>query len=527
MFKLQQKPDGSYRLAGAPQGLSAATELPEPPPPRVRGKQAALPSYLRSAKPNTSTALQRNDRGLANLDITSYRIGNDSREVVRNFRRGSPDLSAAVTSYIRTAVTSGYTAYARSRDRKIDPAATKALHQILSQIDVLNDYTIGYDDSMSIRSLCETWANELVSYGACAGELVLNQARLPDKIQPISTSQIRKYPSKDGKRTTPKQILSGTEIDLNIPTFFMVELDVDLLEAYPISPIEPAVQSVLFSTQLMNDIRRVVRKAIHPRVIVTIDEERFRKTIPQSIMNDQDKVIEYMNAVVAEVTDRVTNLEPEEALVVFDSIGIEVKDHGNTNLSNEYTALHDMADAKMATGAKVLPTVLGKAGATSNVASTEAMMFLKYVEGTVWGKLNEMFSKMLTLAVRLMGYDVIVSFQLDDIELKPKSELEAFRAMKQSRVLMLLSLGLITDEMASIELTGHLPPDGYKPLTGTGFMPNSSVAPAGDGYNGATNKGSTLNQNLSSDAPKGVKSQDGGKAAEGEVIDLLTARPAR
>jgi hypothetical protein len=130
---------------------------------------------------------------------------------------------------------------------------------------------------------------------------------------------------------------------------------------------------------------------------------------------------------------------------------------------------------------------------------------MKYVEGTIWAKLNEMYSKMFTLAVRLLGHDVYVEFQYNTIDLRPESELESFRSMKQSRILDLLSLGMVTDEHASILLTGSMPPAGYKKLSGTGFRATAKTEPAGDGYNGASNSGSTMNQNLKSDAPEGAK----------------------
>lgn len=487
--------------------IGSATAFPTAPPPKVKAKAQAVPSFNKTLSPSTKSPINRTDNALINKDLTTLRVGADSREVIRKFARSSPDLSAAVTAYVRTGITSGYTAFARNMDGTINPEATAALMQVITRMDVLNDYTIGYDDSLSLRSLSEVWARELVTLGACCGELVLDKQRLPEKIQPITSAQVRLFPSKDGRKRIPKQFVGGEYIDLDIPTFFMVMIDEDLQEAYPISPIEPAVQAVLFSADFMNDIRRIVKKAIHPRVTAVIDEVKFRASLPIDVKADQEQLEAYMAGIVGQLEEKLNSAEPEEAFVFFDSIGISVVDHGNTNLSQEYTVIQDMADAKLAAGAKVLPVTLGKSG-TSNAASTEAVMFVKYVEGTVWAKLNEMFSKTFTLAVRLLGHDVTVQFKYNSIDLRPDNELESFRSMKQSRVLMLLSLGLISDEAASIELTGYLPPVGYRPLSGTGFMPNSSVEPTGDGHNGASNSGSTMNQNLNGDAPQGVKSQN-------------------
>lgn len=486
--------------------LSAAAHVPQQATPRVRSGQASLPSYVRTARPNPEVPLQTLERNLANTDITKLRHGRTTQQTIAEFVRSSPDLSAAVTAYVRTAITSGYTAVANNPDGTVNAEATNLLAQIITRLNLINDYSIGFDDSPSLRSASETWAWEIMKHGAMAGELVLDSARLPYKLQPVNAAQIKRYSSKDGKRTVPKQLVAGNYIDLDYPTFFMVSLDQDTTTAYPTSPIEPAIQAVVFGASFMNDIQRIVKKAIHPRVIVTINEEKFRKSMPLEAQQDQDKADAYLNSVLEQIQSDINGLEPEEALIVFDHIGIKVTDHGNTNLSGEYKIVQDFIDAKMSTGAKALPTVLGHANSTANVASAEVLLFMKYVEGAVWGKLNEMLSKMLTLAVRLFGLDVSVTFTYNPIDLRPDSELEAFKAMKQSRVLELLSLGLLSDEEAAILLTGHLPPKGYVNKAGTGFH-SASKQPVGNGYNGASNSGSTMNQNLNSDAPTGAKSR--------------------
>lgn len=499
--------------------MSALSNLASPPlPTKVANKQQTLPSYLTTATPSTQSPLIRNDRALANKDILDYRVGADSRQVIRDFTRADPNLSAAVTSYIRVGITSGFTAIARNLDGTVNPDATSALAQIIARMNVLNDYTIGYDDGRSIRSLSEAWARSIFTTGAMAGELVLDKLRLPSHMHPIAVSQIRLYPSTDAKKLVPKQYIAGQYIDLDIPTFFMVTLDEDLQDPYPISPIEPAIQAVLFNADFMNDLRRIMKRVIHPRTLVTIDEEKFRKSLPPDVQNDTEKAAAAMNGVLAAVENKINGMKPEDAIVIFDTMGITIVDHGNTNLSQEYTYLEGTANARLAAGAKVLPTVLGHSNGTSNTASAEVLLFMKFVEGTVWAKLNEMFSKMFTLATRLLGYDVYVEFRYNTIDLKPESELESFKQMKQSRVLGLLSLGFVTDEDASIQLTGQLPPAGFKPLSGTGFMPMGAGAqPTGDGNNGASNSGSTMNHAMRPTTP--TKPAGGaGKKADLELV---------
>jgi hypothetical protein len=114
-----------------------------------------------------------------------------------------------------------------------------------------------------------------------------------------------------------------------------------------------------------------------------------------------------------------------------------------------------------------MPAILGR-DSSGSTATTSAMLFLKNAN-IIRTKLNTIYSRMLTQAVRLMAQDVYVEFTYAELDLRPQAELEAYRAMYQSRILEQLSLGFITDEEASIKLTGNLPREGHVPLSGTMF----------------------------------------------------------
>jgi hypothetical protein len=209
-----------------------------------------------------------------------------------------------------------------------------------------------------------------------------------------------------------------------------------------------------------------------------------------------------------QLSAQINDLEPEDALVHFDSVGINLLNNGNISLDAEYQTLNNMVDAKVSTGARTMPSVLGHGSGSQNVASAETLLFTKNAKGMVQAKLNEIYSRALTLAVRLFGYDVYVEFRYADIDLRPESELESFRSMRQSRVLEQLSWGFISDEQASIELTGQLPPPGFKPLSGTGFYNAPKVDPNANPHTNQSTGGSNggvSEQGPKSDAPKQTK----------------------
>lgn len=491
-------------------GSSGSSPIAVPLP--VAGKTAVvIPSFSTSAKPNPNSALRITDNLFGSTDLSTLRSSSrDTRDLLRKLGKASPEVSSSNYAHARVGIPRRYTAVARNLDGTFNRDATRLLHAVLTRMNLLGDSVKNkFDDSLSIRSLCESWVSDLRIYGACCAELVLDKARVPYKIQPVSFSQIRLYPSSDGKGVVPKQSIGGQEIDLNIPTFFMVALDQDLLDAYPSSPIESVVHGVMFSFEFMNDVRRIIGKVIHPRYKVEIDEEKFRKWVPPDIAADNEAVIAYMEEVITQVGSMMEGLRPEEAIVMFNTMGVELVDHGNTNLSNEYKAIDGMIGSKLTTGTKTMPTVLGLGNGTANVASSETMLFIKNVEGSTTLKLDEMMSVVMTQAIRLLGQDVYVEFQFDPVDLRPDLELESFRSQKQSRVLDLLSIGFVTDDEACVMLTGTMTPDGYVPKSGTGFRQGTAQQTAGGpseqggNYGGASNSGSALNKTLQPKTPTG------------------------
>lgn len=483
--------------------LGAAAALPPIVEPKVPNKPQAQQSF--SKRTPTTQGDQRlisTDRRTANLDILTLRNGTSTKSTIHDLAQVSPDLSASVWVYQRLVVTRDFSAVARNLDGTINVEATKLVQQLLSRLNYLTDYTEGFNGVSGIHALGEIFTKELRLYGSCASELVLDKARVPNRVVPISTTQIEFV--EDGTQSPkPIQRISGREISLDYPTFFYESLDQDLLTAYSDSPMEAALQAVLADTEFTNDVRRTIKKALHPRLDVTIDSEKFRKAIPISIAGDADKVAEFQDNFTSSVESTVNGLEPDDALVHQDSIAFAYLNNGNSSLNAEWTTLQSLVNAKTATGTKAPSFVLGHGSGSQNVASSESLLLIKYAEG-LQNKVNSMLSRILTMAARLLGQDVFVQFAFARIDLRPELECESFIAMRQSRVLMQLALGMISDEEAAIILTGNLPPPGAPKLSGTFFM-NGVADPAAAAAADAQNSTGAVNQTLTSDAPKAPK----------------------
>lgn len=493
---------GAFAKADAPAGASAAQRANAVKVP----KQAqGLPAYFTTSAVGSGRPLTKPDRSLINTDITSYRTGRNTASVIRDFATASPDLSASVDAYIRTAVTAGYKAVAKNPNGTFNAEATETLQGLLTRLDFLNNYGEGFSNTPSVRAVAEALAKEFRFHGAAALELVLDKSKMPVKLQPVAVSTVNFRLEKDG--LSPVQKVGNEEVSLDIPTFFYRSLDQDLMTPYANSPMEASLQPVLFMQEFLNDLRRVVRQALHPRIKVKLNVKELLAAMPPEYRETPQKTQEYLSGVVDEVANHINGLQPEDALVLLDTLDVEYLSRGNVSFDTEMSALKDIINGKIATGVKTLPSILGQGSSSSNIASTESLLFMKSAEGVQFA-LNDLLSQALTLAVRLYGYDVYAEFTFDRIDLRPESELEAFRAMAQSNTLALLSYGIISDEDAALKLTGRLPPEGAPKLSGTFFM-QQAQAVTENPYSG-TSQG-TLNQNLNSDAPKNAKSQNGGK----------------
>lgn len=499
---------------------SKSSKVADPLPPKtLKAGAVATPNMFNSAKPDAKQALTETDRGVAALDLTTLRNNySTTKRLLQELCATNPELAASVDGYVRTAITPRYIVKVRNRDQTFNPEATRTLMTWLDNIERIGNYEEGFAPMRTVRSVSESLAIELRQFGSCAMELVLDKSRLPWFMLPVGTRDLKWFPDPGGKWAVPHQTVGGVDVSLDVATFFYASLDQSLYTAYSSLPLESAIQPVQFALQFINDVRRVVRTAIHPRVKISLSQEELRKLMPPDAAATAEGTLDFINECIDQVVDRINGLEPEDALVMLDTMDAEIMDRGNTSLDSEYATMKSMIDGMIASGSKTLPNVLGKGDGSQSTASVQAMLFLIAVRGGVQAKLNEIWSRSLTLAMRLLGLDVTVEFAFEDINLRPELELEGFKAQKQSRILDLLSLGFISDEEASIELTGKLPSGTIaSPLSGTMFRSGAGTDPNATDNNysntsvGGDGGGGALNENLKSKAPTGKRGDQGNK----------------
>lgn len=438
-------------------------------------------SYIKK----TTAQISDTSTNYTNTDLTTLRNqGSTQKDAIKALVQNSPDASFAAYSKARFAITDSYTVIAYTIDGVVDVAGTITAQSLANRLDNLRPYYDKYSKPSDFRSLSERAIAQLQYYGSFGGQLVLEAGNIPSRIEIFSTRNM-KYEEKNG-REVPYIEQQSVRYYLDTPLVSIQDLDQDVTTPYSMSPLQSATQPLIADHEFVNDLRRAFSKANLPRPTVKILTEQFMNSLPIDVRMNPVKLAEAQDELISRVQSELNGLSPEDCLVYFDNIVVEHLTAGNNSSDRSVEQHKDLMNAKVASGLHTMPAMLGR-GENSTSSSTEAMAYLRAVEGEQ-EKLNNMFSSLLTVGTRLLGHDVFVKFTYADPELRPKSELESFRSMKQSRIMEQLNYGFISDEEASILLTGSLPSGNFTPLSGTRFY-NSSSSTIGNPYSNTSVSG--------------------------------------
>jgi len=386
-------------------------------------------------------------------------------EAIRILAKENGNLSTAVFDMVQIADSGFRVAAFVPGTTEFSEEGTLLAKSIIASMDTLYDYTKGFGRKRPIPMLVQTLLRETVLTAGCAMELVLDKGRLPERFQAVDYSTLEWM--SDGKGSKyPRQVGFGDPIPLDIPTFYAESLHQEMNTAYGTSLLRASLDSLFQSADFLADMRRVLFKSGHSRLVVALDSEKIRASAPKDIQNDDRKLMAFMNQVKTDVEDTLKDMSPEDAVVAFDSVEFETQD--NASVKSDYTGLMSTYSNMEATGLKTPPSILGMRSAGSqSLSNSETLVFLKAAK-SLQTTVTSILSRGLTTAARLYGSDVYVKVQFNDIDLRPDSELEAFRTMKETRILRRLSLGLITDAQAAYELDLPYNPAAPK-LSGTNF----------------------------------------------------------
>lgn len=403
------------------------------------------------------------------LDIFALRDVDDSRVLLKRLFIHDPDMSAALSAYLTVANTEPMF-HVVDVDGIIDRDGQKDLNKILASLTQRFDYSKGFLWKQSVRAISENMRYMALLRGGVMAELVVDKKQAPSEIRQIDLATIEWFEKEPGKYV-PQQdpVGSDKKILLDFPSVFVSFYHRDPTSIYPSSAFVSSINTISARQQVINDLYRIMQLTGYPRMSVEVLEEVLMKNAPADVKSDQGKRQAFIAAQLAAIQATVANIRPDQTFVHTDSIkpGMlnEKKPGVGMNIDSIIAALNEQNQA----GMKTMATILGRGESGVNTASVEARIFSMTAQ-----ELNqpvaEMWSQILTMALRLSGSESYVRCQFRDVELRPSKELEPQMLIKSSRLKQDLSLGIITDDEYHMEIYGRIRPDAAPELSGTGFM---------------------------------------------------------
>lgn len=446
------------------------------------------------------------------VDIFTSRTSDDSRTLIQNLFKHDPDVSASVNAYLTVASSVDPWWIVYDESGVIDPAGHETLLTILNSLFSKNDYSVGFQLKPSMAQFFDELRYMLLLRGGIGNELVLDKSMLPIELRHIDLSTVQ-WREKQSGVLKPVQIPAGSsdEINLDMPTFFVQFFKRDPTSIYSFSHFVSAINTIAARQQVVNDLYRIMRKTGYPRMHIKVVEEVLRKNAPADARADENQMNLWMQQRLQEISTAVSTLSVDQAFVHSDAVEPGMMNEKSAGVALDIKPMIETLNAQNQAGLKTMATIIGRGEAGVNTASVESRIFSMHADA-LNAPISAFMSDVLTLALRLSGSTSRVEFGFDKVELRTELETEPQKTMKQNRLLMLLSEGVITDDDFHIEMFGRPKPAAVAELSGTKFMTPTKTADTPDGTATADPSGDAQQQ---SNSVERAASREGSGAARG------------
>lgn len=401
-------------------------------------------------------------------DLYDSRISEGQDALMKRLFNQDPDVSATVNAYLTVADTDPLiTVY--DADGEIDPDGIATVLGIVEAITSVRDYSQGFQPKKSLRSLAEGLRYSILLRGSVGSELILNKARIASGIRLIDAISIEWEEALPGQYKPFQKQQGGDPISLDYSTVFFASYHQNPFSPYTYSTFVGCINTIAARQEIINTLYRIMRQVGFPRMTLKVMEEVILKTAPQSVSENDDDRRNYVNTVITDITTKVSTLRADQPFVHTDALEpnilVGAKGGAELKIQEVIDTLNDQNQAAL----KVMKTIIGRGDSGINTSSTEARIFSMNAD-SLNNPVAEQLSNVLTLALRLTGYDGRVELKFKPSELRPITELEPQLSIRQARLQKDLSLGVISDNEYHLAMYGRLPPAGAPMLSGTGFL---------------------------------------------------------
>ena len=407
-------------------------------------------------------------------DIYRDRMNKDSRTLIQEAFASDPDVSASVNAYLTTSNTSPIIKVLDD-DGNLDRDGYFIVQEILRRLTMAGDVK-GFQFRQNFRAISADMRYMALLRGGIANELVFDRSLAPDNIRQVDLASIRWAEPLPGKYIPYQEIkAAAARISLDIPTFFVSFFRRDPTKIYTNSHFIAAINTIAARQQVINDLYRIFYITGFPRIDISVLENVVLNNAPADVRTNSDAQKLWLRQQLTDIAQQFGGLRSDQAFIHWDSVKAGVINDRNPGAGIDISKAVDVLNAQNQAALKTMATIIGRGEMGVNTASVEARIFCMNAD-ELNEPVGEMWSRILSFALRVQGRASYVEVRFRPVELRPTLELEPQLTIRQSRLLQALSLGVISDDEFHSEMYGRHRPEWSPMLSGTGFMDQTKVS---------------------------------------------------
>ncbi|MDN6640761.1 MAG: hypothetical protein L0L10_08250, partial [Tetragenococcus sp.] len=366
---------------------------------------------------------------------------------LRYLRDINPDASMAVWNFLRMA-NQGHEIQVTDVDGNDDEEMTNYINDDLAP-RVGRIYGGGADQLINVLNLTG------YTLGAEALEVELDDS-LTEVVDfhPVDPTRLGFTADENDNLQLTQKNDKGENIFLNPEQVFYIPIDPEIDDPYGRSPILPAIESVIFQTEVLEDLKAVAHHQGHARFDVSVTTDAIMAAIPQEILYNEDEVDKFVTNYLDSVEKQFQNISADGDFYHNDSIKIETVG-GTKGQSMDAKALIEIIDQQIITSLKQFPILLGR---NSSVSETHAKVQLELEYMTIRSiqkVTKRMLEKAYNIALRARGSQSIVTVTFNDVAIKNRLEDAQAEEKEINNEITKVNQGFIDNDEASNNVVGH------------------------------------------------------------------------
>lgn len=437
----------------------------------------ALTSTISSS--NIFTYVPRQFREYHKYDLTQLSKLN-SQDIIRLLVYVEPTVSHAFSNYLRV-FDSGYYITARKPNGKVHDQGQVYLDGLIDRLNNPSQQGFSFDQSLSNFYL--QCAGSVLLDGAVSAEMAFDKNYRVTGLYPVDPMTIDfKW---NGTRAYPVQGSGFSETSLDYRNFFYIPVDPIAGDPYGTNQVLSAIQAVMNKLRLLQDFARALKNLGFDRIDVSIDQEQILLAAKQQGITQPDKIIEYINTVIAEAKTSIRDLEADDNPVHLDTLTLTALGGKNVQAGVNLQAIVDVLMSDIASAMKSYATILGKrfGGSTEGYTSIEALLFIQLIVG-FQSIVERLMERMFTLALQVeAGIQAYADWEWYEPSLRPIYESSQYFAAYSLMLYEEEKLGSVSESERNrrvrrmLKLKGDPPADAKRDPD---FVPSGKSNPQRD-----------------------------------------------